>query len=92
MPIPRLPADTNDLDLNITINKRLRPYLTYWYTRKKEAGETPEQFVIRALKTNALNDYLADEGKKAMEEIELDKTAATESLQTDVTSLTTEVE
>jgi len=90
--IPRLPPAAKPLDVTITVNEKLLPYLTIWYQRKKNAGETPDQFALRVLKESALNDYLADEGKKAFDQIEVDKNTAIDTLQQDATSLGTEVD
>lgn len=92
MPIPRLPEDANPYELSVTINTKLRPYFEIWYQRKKEAGDTPEKFALRVLKTAALNDYIADAGKTAFESIEAAKAAEIEALGQDIQTLGTEVD
>jgi hypothetical protein len=92
MAIPRLPPSANPYELNVTVNIRLRPYFEIWFQRKKEPGETPEQFALRVLKTAALNDYLTDTGKAEMDAIEAAKETAITELNADVTAIATEVD
>ena len=92
MVIPRLTASANDFNLNITVNKRLRPYFEIWFQRKKEAGETPEQFALRIMKIAALNDYLHDVAKTETDAIEQAKTDATNALNDDIGVMATEVD
>lgn len=92
MAIPRLTPSANPFELNVTVNVNLRPYFEIWFQRKKEAGETPEQFTLRIMKTAALNDYLADTAKTEVDAIEQDKIDATTALNDDIGVLATEVD
>lgn len=58
--ILRLPESANDYNLSVTINKKLFPYLQAWFQRKRNDGETVEQFALRVLKASALQDYIND--------------------------------
>ncbi len=58
MIIPRLPEATSSIDVTITVGKKLRPYFTEWYQRTKLDGESPQNFVNRILKEQALSYYL----------------------------------
>lgn len=57
MPIPRLSPASSDLTISVTVKKRLRPYFTAWYQADKLTDETPEEFIIRQLKINAMQWY-----------------------------------
>ena len=92
MPIPRLTPSANPIDVTITVNERLRPYFEIWFQRKKLSGESPSQFALRVLKMNALNDYLNDVGKAEVDQIEAEKAAALDALQTDAHSIEGEVD
>ena len=92
MAIPRLTPSANPYELSITVNVNLRPYFEIWYQRKKEAGDTPEQFALRALKTAALNDYIMDNIKAEQDAVEQVKLDAEEAVNTDIQSLSTETD
>lgn len=92
MAIPRLTPSANPYELNVTVNVNLRPYFEIWYQRKKEPGDTPEQFALRVLKTAALNDYIMDNIKAEQDAIEQAKLDAETAVNTDIQTLNTEVE
>jgi len=92
MALPRLPADSTGIDVTLRINAKLRPYFTVWYQRKKNPGETPEQFAIRYLKAAALNDYITDVAQAEMNAAEEDKKARIEAMSTDIQSLPDEID
>jgi len=50
MAIPRLPPATTPISVSLDVNAALRPYFTEFYQAKKEAGESPEQFLLRYMK------------------------------------------
>ena len=56
MAIPRLPPATTPISVSLEVNAVLRPYFTEFYKAKKEAGESPEQFLLRYMK-DAVRDY-----------------------------------
>jgi len=91
MPIPRLPKATNSLDVTITVNKKLLPYFQVWFQKKREPGETPEQFALRALKGAALGDYIAFEGRGVSDAIEAERLQAITDLEADANSMDGEV-
>jgi len=92
MALPRLEPSANPYTTEITINVNLRPYFEIWYQRKKQAGETPQQFAIRVLKVAAINDYIMDNIKTEQDAIEQLKVDAEQALNTDITDLGTEVD
>jgi len=53
--IPRLPP-TSPISVSLDVNAALRPYFTEFYQAKKEAGESPEQFLLRYMK-EAVREY-----------------------------------
>jgi len=53
--IPRLPP-TSPISVSLDVNATLRPYFTEFYQAKKEAGESPEQFLLRYMK-EAVKEY-----------------------------------
>ncbi len=89
--MPRLPNAANDFTLTITVNKKLLPYLTEWYKRKKNDGESTEDFALRVLKSAAIGDYVADIGTAQAKVVEAVKETSIKELQGDVTLLETEV-
>ena len=92
MAIPRLAPSANPYELNVTVNVNLRPYFEIWYQRKKEAGDTPEKFALRVMKTAALNDYIRDNIKAEQDAIEQAKLDAEAAVNTDIQTLGTEVD
>lgn len=92
MAIPRLTPSANPYELGVTINVKLRPYFEIWYQRKKQAGDTPEKFALRVLKTAALNDYIMDNIKAEQDAIEQAKSDAETAVQSDINALGDEVE
>ena len=53
MAIPRLPPAAAPIDITITVNERLLPYMTDWYQANKNPGESPAEFIIRGMITSA---------------------------------------
>ena len=92
MAIPRLTESAKAYNLNVTINVKQRPYFEIWYQRKKEAGETPEQFTLRILKIAMLNDHIADNVKTEIDAIEQASIDAKTAVQADIESLATEID
>jgi len=92
MAIPRLTESANPFELTITVNTKLRPYFEVWYQQAKEAGETPEQFAIRIMKTAALNHHIQQNIKVERDAIEQAKIDAAKVVQADVESIASEVD
>lgn len=92
MPIPRLAPATSPLDINITINTKLRPYLTQWYQDTKLEDETPEEFILRHLKGIAVNYYSRPEIRNQAITLDSDKEAEVQALRDDADLLLTEVD
>jgi len=92
MAISRLPAAANNIDVTVTVNRRLRPYFAVWYQRKKLDGETPEQFALRILKMAAMRDHLADQAKAEVDAVEATKETAMQALRDDAALIQTEVD
>ena len=92
MALPRLTPSANPYELNVTVNVNLRPYFEIWYQRKKEAGDTPEQFALRALKTAALNDYIKDNIKAEQDAVEQARADAEAAVNDDILAISAEVD
>lgn len=92
MALPRLPAAEKPFTVELTVNERLRPYFEIWYQRTRKAGENPHSFIIRMLKTAALNSHLADTSQAEVDSIEAAKQAALEALQDDAELMQTELD
>ena len=56
MAIPRLPPAPASLSISLDVNATLLPYFTEFYQAKKQAGESPEQFLLRYMK-DVVKDY-----------------------------------
>ena len=92
MALPRLVQSANDFTLTITVNKRLRPYFEVWFQQAKEAGDTPEKFALRAMKTAALNHHIQANIKVEQDAIEQAKIDASDAVNADITAFSTEVD
>jgi len=58
--LERLPADAEDTQITITVNRRLAPYYRAWFQAKKQDGDNPSKFVVRLLKPLVINWYMED--------------------------------
>ena len=56
MAIPRLPPAPAPISISLTVSANLRPYFTEFYQDRKQAGESPEQFLLRYMK-EAVREY-----------------------------------
>lgn len=92
MSIPRLDPSSNDLTISITVNKRLRPYFTNWYQADKLENDTPEEFIIRQLKINAMQWYSSEEKRPLVQAAKQTKQDEVDSLELDEKALFNEVD
>lgn len=84
MALPRLQPDENDLDITFTVSAALRPYLTKWYQETKLDGESVQDFVLRILKEQAKNDYIAKQGKQELDSIDASRNNEADTLIQDI--------
>ncbi len=57
----KLPPDSVDLMLPLSVSRDLLPYMLEWYQDKKNGSESPAQFALRMLKEMALTHRRAKE-------------------------------
>lgn len=89
--VDRLPKAAKAYDIKTTISEELAPYLELWHLQTMEAGETIEQFVLRMIKTGALNHHIAAEVQIAQAVAEEEKNTVFATLNADIQQLATEV-
>ena len=92
MAIPRLPESASSIDVTITVNKKLRPYFEIWFQKKKNPGETPEQFALRVLKASALKDYVDFEAPALLVAIDEVRKQSADDLIQDINDMSGEVD
>ncbi len=92
MALPRLTPSDSPYTVEITVNEKLRPYFEVWFQNAKEAGESPKQFALRQLKTNALNWHISQNIQTEQVTIEEAKLQMEQALRDDITSLAGEVD
>jgi len=91
MPIQRLAPHASDLDVTVTIPKKVRPYLTEMYKEEKEDNETADAYILRTLNERAHNFYIKREAGAALDALKVNNQAERDALRADLEALTEEL-